>query len=201
MPPRPCHWCAHLHPAVRAARSFCWADDPVGETLVHALKYHGWHDVAHEMAGRMARLDFGRGASRVLVPVPLAAARLRERGYNQGERLAVSLAQRWGATSCAALLERTRETPTQTRLTAEQRLHNVASAFRVDATRLARLGSAELFLVDDVVTTGATLNACAEALANAGAGRISYITFSRARDPRDPRPSRGTAPDGDSRRH
>lgn len=184
-------------------RSWCWADDRVGAALVHALKYHDWPSAASEIAERMARLDFGPGRdvrNRVVVPVPLAASRLRERGYNQSACLAAGLAARWGVASHDTLIARIRETPTQTRLTAEQRLHNVAGAFRVDARRVSCLGSAELFLVDDVVTTGATLNACAEALAGAGARSISYITFGRARDPRDARPSRGTTSHGDSRR-
>ena len=137
----------------------------------------------------------------MLVPVPLAHKRRRERGYNQSEHLAFALAASWGATPVRHLLERIRETPTQTQLTPDQRLHNVASAFRVDRTQVSSMEDAVCFLVDDIITTGATLNACADALANAGARSICYITFGRARDPRDAPPSRGTTSHGYSGRY
>jgi ComF family protein len=184
-------------------RSWCWADDEVGQSLIHALKYGGWYAAAAEITVRLARLDTGAidGQRRVLIPVPLAAARLRERGYNQSACLAAALAERWRTDAPQSLLTRCRDTPTQTRLTPEQRLRNVANAFRVDAHRLAACGDAAFVLVDDVITTGATLNACAEALALAGARTIGYITFGRARDPRDARPSPGSEPHGHSGRH
>jgi ComF family protein len=193
-----------VHPSVSCARSWCWADNVVAQPLIHALKYHGWHAAAVELAERMARLDLAPlpvAQRRILVPVPLSRGRERERGYNQSACLASALAQYWCTGPPVELLTRSRDTPTQTRLTPVQRLHNVASAFRVDARRLSTCGDAALILVDDVVTTGATLNACADALAGAGAHTICYITFGRARDPRDARPSRGTPPHGQSGRH
>jgi ComF family protein len=193
-----------VDPVVTVARSFCWASDPVGLALVHALKYHGWRNVATDLAARLARLDLGPvspDVPRVLVPVPLAPRRQQERGYNQSECLARALALHWRARVAADLVGRARETPSQTRLTPEQRLHNVADAFRVDARRVAAVGNAAFVLVDDVITTGATLNACAAALASAGARTICYITFGRARDPRDALPSRGTISHGHSGRH
>lgn len=199
-----CQWCELVIPEVSTVRSWCWANDPMGERIVHALKYDGWRNLADEIAARMARLDFGGNGGpqrRVLVPVPLAIGRRKERGYNQSECLAQSLAARWRATCCPDLVQRIRETPTQTRLTPEQRLHNVADAFQVAGARVAGLGNAAFFLVDDVITTGATLNACAKALTSAGARHICYITFGRARDPRDAPPSRGTTPHGHSGRH
>ena len=185
-------------------RSCCWADNTVARNLLHAMKYDSWSKVADEIAGRMARLDVGDIAprsARVLVPVPLAAGRIRERGYNQSECLSRAIAREWGAPDPMHLLRRTRETPSQTRLTPEQRLTNVANAFQVDAGQVNRLGDVAFFLVDDVITTGATLNACAEALASAGARTICSITFGRARDPRDARPPGGTTAHGDSGRH
>jgi len=117
--------------------------------------------------------------------VPLSAQRLRERGYNQSLVLATALARWRGSHVVDGAVVRTHETPTQTRLTPEQRLTNVANAFRVDATRLSGHGDAAVVLVDDVITTGATLNACARALTEAGVQQICYLTFGRARDPRD----------------
>lgn len=178
-----CRWCELLPPYVRAARSVCWASGPVGLGIVHALKYQGWHRVAAEMAERMGRLSWPVDVvdeRAAVVPVPLSSRRIKERGYNQSERLATALATRWGIPMVDDALVRARHTETQTRLTPGERLRNVSGAFRVaDAARSALRGS-HLVLVDDVVTTGATLNACAAALCEGGARIVSFVTFGRA---------------------
>lgn len=194
-----CRWCRNLDEAVLAARSWCWAGDPIASRAIHALKYHDWPVIATQFAERMARLRFPPSIeerARVLLPVPLSARRLRERGYNQSLVLATALEGLRRGTVVDGVVVRTRETPTQTRLTPEQRLTNVANAFRVDATRLSGHRDAAVVLVDDVITTGATLNACARALAEAGVQQICYLTFGRARDPRDAPLSTGTIPHG-----
>ena len=91
------------------------------------------------------------------------------------------LARAWGVPLWDDLLSRIRTTPSQTRLTPGERLTNVAGAFRVGATGCDRLRGAHVVLVDDVVTTVATLNACAAALVAGGARIVSYATFARAR--------------------
>jgi ComF family protein len=168
---------------VRAARSVCWVTDgAVASRVVHALKYHGWRGVAEGMAARMARLDWPADvlAERTaLVPVPLAATRERERGFNQSLLLARALGARWGIPVWPAALARTRATATQTRLTPDRRAANVRGAFRA-APGAPPLRGAHLLVVDDVVTTAATLNACAEALLAGGARIVSYVTFGRA---------------------
>jgi ComF family protein len=194
-----CRWCRNLDEAVVAARSWCWAGDPVASRAIHALKYHDWPVIARQFAEGMARLRFPpaiEARARVLLPVPLSARRLRERGYNQSFVLANAVSHLQRARVVDGVLVRTRETPTQTRLTPEQRLTNVANAFRIDATRLSGHGDAAVVLVDDVITTGATLNACARALAEAGVQQICYLTFGRARDPRDAPLSTGKTPHG-----
>jgi ComF family protein len=178
-----CRWCALLPPFVRAVRSVCWVHRGMGQPIVHALKYHGWHAVAGAMGARMARLDWPSDviAERAaIIPVPLAEQRLRERGYNQSERLGHALAARWGCPVWSAALVRTRHTTTQTQLTPEQRLVNVSGAFCVPRSARDALRRSHVVLVDDVVTTAATLNACAAALHAAGARLISYVTFGRA---------------------
>jgi ComF family protein len=168
---------------VRAARSVCWAADEIGLGVVHALKYQGWHRIAHEMAERMARLSWPLDVIEersFLVPVPLSAKRFRQRGYNQSERLAQPLADRWACRLLSDALARTRHTETQTRLTPGERLRNVTSAFAVTATARPMIRGAHVILVDDVVTTAATLNACATALCDGGARIVSYVTFGRA---------------------
>ena len=180
---RRCGWCDALPPFVRAVRSVCWVDVGSGLAIVHALKYDGWHRAAAGMAARMARLAWPQDVldeRAMLVPVPLSAARQRERGYNQSAALAAALAGQWGTSVPAGVLERSRATATQTRLTPAQRMRNVANAFRVPEPARRALRGAHVVIVDDVVTTAATLVACATALRAGGARIISCVTFGRA---------------------
>lgn len=185
LPPRgTCAGCALLPPFVRAARSLCWVPDEASSAVLAALKYHGWPGVASGIAERLARLPWPADvvAERAaLVPVPLAPVKERARGYNQAEALAAAVAPRWGIPVWRDALRRTRATPSQTRLTPGERLANVHGAFLADATYVERLRGRHVILVDDVLTTGATLNACAHALFAAGARTMSYLTFGRAR--------------------
>ena len=121
----------------------------------------------------------------LFVPVPLAPGRLRERGFNQSEVLARGLAARTAGAVLGDALVRLRETGTQTQLTPAERLVNVHSAFAVPDTRRVAVHGRSLVLVDDVFTTGATLNACAVALLAGGASHIRYWTFGRARSDAD----------------
>ena len=178
-----CRWCDLLPPYVRAARSVCWAVSGSGRDIVHALKYGAWSAVASGMAARMARLAWPLDVLEeraAIIPVPLAAARERERGYNQSERLATALATFWHVPVWNHVLARSRETTTQTRLTPEDRLRNVRGAFRPAPEARDLLRGAHVVLVDDVVTTAATLNECASALHAGGARILSYVTFGRA---------------------
>jgi ComF family protein len=152
--------------------------------IVHALKYGGWTKVAAGMAERMSRLSWPHDVVEeraALVPVPLAAARARERGYNQSALLATELAKRWQIPHWSAALIRSRATRSQTELTPEQRLGNVAGSFQLDEPHRERIRGSHIVLVDDVVTTAATLNECARVLYAGGARIISYMTFGRAR--------------------
>ncbi|HYU54134.1 MAG TPA: phosphoribosyltransferase family protein, partial [Gemmatimonadaceae bacterium] len=151
--------------------------------IIHALKYEGWATVAEEIAGRMSRLSWPLDVVEertAIIPIPLASARKRQRGYNQSALIAHGLARRWRIPVWEELVTRSRETSSQTKLTPEQRLDNVAGSFRIDSRGLEKLRGAHLVIVDDVVTTAATLNACATALYEAGARIISYLTFGRA---------------------
>jgi ComF family protein len=184
----PCRWCSRLAPTIRAIRSVCRMDMGTGAALVHALKYEGWHAVARPMARRMARLDWPRDVVRertALVPVPLSSTRRRERGYNQAERLANALSAEWGIPVWADVLERKRDTRSQVRLTPSERASNVSDAFVAAGFARARLRGAHVVLVDDVITTAATINSCAQALADGGARIISCVTFGRAPEPGD----------------
>lgn len=175
----PCRLCAGWPAALRAVRSAVWLEEGA-RRAVHALKYGGLPRVADDLAAAMLKLSPQSDEPTVLIPIPLAPKRLRERGYNQSEVLARALARRWRIPVLVDLLVRTRETPTQTTLTPETRLANVAGAFS------PRQGSGvgrTVVLVDDVFTTGATLAEAARALEQAGATTIHGVTFARAAIP------------------
>ena len=186
-----CAYCAAFPPYVRAVRSVCWVPDASGSAAVHALKYGGWSGIADAMGERMARLSWPHDVVEertALVPVPLARVRERERGYNQATLLARALGSRHRLPVWVDVVTRERRTETQTRLTPSERSANVHHAFRVNDTvpgLQERLAGAHLILVDDVLTTGSTLNAAASALFEAGARIVSYVTFGRARSAAD----------------
>jgi predicted amidophosphoribosyltransferase len=186
----PCRLCAGWPAVFRAARSAVWLDAGARDA-VHALKYGGLPRIAADLADAMQRLDLPDRDAAWLVPIPLGPGRLRERGYNQSERLARALGSRWGR-PVVPLLVRTRDTATQTALTPEARLANVAGAFqvrigdcglRIEATNVEsaiRNPQSAIILVDDVFTTGATLAEAARALERAGATAVRAVTFGRA---------------------
>lgn len=168
-----CRLCAGWPEGLSRARSAVWLEDSARDA-VHRLKYEGWTRAADAMAQAMRRLEpLTVGVS--LIPVPLGGRRLRERGYNQSERIAAALGVCTGLAVRTDLLQRVRETRTQTALTPEARHANVAGAFQAGAVK-----GLELVLVDDVFTTGATLSAAGAALAAAGAARVEAVTFARA---------------------
>lgn len=183
-----CRWCELLPPYVRAVRSVCWMPVEPAAEIVHALKYGGWDAVAPAMAARMARLSWPEDVVReraAVIPVPLAAARRRERGYNQSALIATALAAWWGIPSWEDCLARARDTRSQTELSPDERHANVSGSVRFHSRRRAEISGAHVIVVDDVVTTAATLNECARALYEAGARIISYVTFGRARSAGD----------------
>jgi ComF family protein len=178
-----CRWCPNLPAYVRSARSFCWIGAGTGKDIVHALKYGGWTRVSEGMAIRMARVTFPPDVVQeraAIVPVPLSPARLRERGFNQTAVIAESLGPLWSIPVWADVLRRDASARSQTELTPGERQSNVAGAFSVPTESRKTLKGAHIVLLDDVVTTGATLRACSSALFASGARTISFMTFGRA---------------------
>lgn len=168
-----CRFCVDWSPALSRLRSAVWLEGSAREA-VHHLKYGGWPGMARPLADAMRGLEpLGPGA--VLVPIPLGARRLRDRGYNQAEVLARALGRVSGLPVRTDLLRRARETRSQTALAPSARAANVHSAFMATGTARARL-----VLVDDVCTTGATLVAAADALRAGGALQVEAVTFARA---------------------
>jgi len=177
----PCRLCAEWPAALTLVRSAVWLSDGAREA-VHALKYGGLPRIADDLADAMVALLPAPGSQFQLhlVPIPLAPKRLRQRGYNQSDILAASLGRLWHVPVSRDLLTRTRETATQTALTPETRLANVAGAFSPGHGPGVNRPWPTLVLVDDVFTTGATLAEAARALEQAGARTILGITFGRA---------------------
>jgi ComF family protein len=146
-----------------------------GRDLVRALKFHGALALAAEMASIIVASAPDGLLQGVLVPVPLYPARLRKRGFNQAGLLADAIARRTGLAT-ADCLRRLGGGPTQVGRGRQERLSGQAGSIeaREGAPRRA-------LIVDDVVTTGATLAACAAALRKAGAAEVAAVAFARTR--------------------
>jgi ComF family protein len=168
-----------LYDRARAAAHF---DGPVRD-LVHALKYGDRHD-GRRLLGRWlsaAGADLLHDAD-VIMPVPLHRWRLFSRRFNQAAILAQELARQRGIDWDADALIRVRSTPQQVGMTRDQRQHNVRAAFQVRDGATARIDGRRIVLVDDVITTGATGDACAHALRAAGATRIDVLAVAMVVD-------------------
>lgn len=148
--------------------------------LVHALKYGGADYLAREMGNLMA-VRFCTypelAAAEIVMPVPLFPKRRRKRGYNQSALLARWLAAGTGLSYDDVSLARTRDTVSQTTLGRRGRLANMTGAFA--CKNPAAVKGKVILLVDDVATTGATLEGCAVALKAAGAKKVFAYTFAR----------------------
>ena len=154
---------------------------------IHRLKFSGWRSVADALATALAATD--PPAADAVTWVPLARARLASRGYDQAKVLARALAARTG-TPAIALLRREADTGPQARRSGAERRLALEGAFRPSG----RTVPANVLLVDDVLTTGATADACARILREAGARRVSLATAARAFS--GPLPPRYTRPQG-----
>jgi ComF family protein len=184
---RDCRHCRDLPAALRVLRSAYLHEGPPRE-MVHALKFGGWQALADPMGRRMAGValpDDVRAEVSLVVPVPLAPARRRERGYNQAELLALALCRETGWRCDPATLVRRRSTARQSGLQSRERRTNVATAFSVPPAACGGLSGEHVLLVDDVWTTGATALACLAALVEGGARVVSVLTFARASNPRE----------------
>jgi ComF family protein len=169
-------------PAYQRARAAVRYDD-VARTLVHSLKYQDRTDLAPAMGRWMVRagqelLD----EADVLVPVPLHGRRGWSRRYNQSGALARVISRQTGVKLASEALRRVRATEQQIGLSRSQRASNVQGAFKVAADRGADIQGRRVVLIDDVLTSGATTDACARALLRARAAQVDVLVFARVVD-------------------
>ncbi|WP_395373047.1 ComF family protein [Marinicella sp. W31] len=143
---------------------------------VQALKFNGQLSYARLMACCLQSQLQQFNCDIPLVPVPLHSRRYRQRGYNQAHEIARELSLACGHMVMDQVLERTRDTAMQSELSGKKRHSNVRNAFRANTTIAAK----RVLLVDDVMTTGHTLRACADVLKRAGVEKVDAMVFARA---------------------
>lgn len=166
-------------PAYDRARAAVRYDD-IARALVLAFKYGDRLDLAPMLGRWMARAghELLDGAD-ALLPVPLHWRRLWARRFNQSAALCGAISGVSGVPVLDGVLRRVRATPQQVGLSKDQRADNVQGAFRVPAELKAEIAGRRLVLVDDVLTSGATVDACARALLRAGAAHVDVLVFAR----------------------
>jgi ComF family protein len=175
-PGQVCPGCSAAPPAYDYARSAGHYAGPLRDAVV-ALKFSRRWTLARPLADLVLDQCAGTfpGVPDALVPVPLARARERERGFNQARLIAERLAPALGAPVRAGWLARARNTAPQTDLSATQRRANVRGAFVAGSAATGR----HVLLIDDVLTTGATVEECVRALRAVGAARVGVVTVAR----------------------
>lgn len=175
-----CSWCRKTRPSFDWARSAVRYDG-VAKRCLRRFKYNAGTWLLDDMTDWLWALwracPSTAQAATVLTPVPLHPKRERERGFNQAALLGKRLASRIGIPFRKNLLWRKRATASQTHLTAAQRAHNVRGVFAVPWP--SRVHGARVVLVDDVMTTGATVNECARTLKAAQADSVMVLTVAR----------------------
>lgn len=173
-----CAQCQRETPPFDQARSAMVYNDKSRTML---LPFKNDHTLGHKRFSSWCHMALGEAiaGADLIVPVPLHVTRLRQRGYNQAVLLARSLSKRIAGRLVVDGLERTRATPKQQDLSRSARLKNVRGAFRVSPKNKPLIVGRHVILVDDVMTTGATVEACAKALKKAGAQKVSVVTVAR----------------------
>lgn len=174
-----CPVCLKDPPAFACARAALVYDD-LSRSLVLDLKRSGRRDGLNAFAAWMAQAGGTiLAGTDVLVPMPLHWTKLAQRRFNQAAWLTQALARHTGKPCDLFALRRVRRRRSQEGLSAAHRRRNVAGAFRVPPKAVAQIAKRAVTVIDDVMTTGASVQACARALKRAGAARVDVITLAR----------------------
>lgn len=175
-----CGACLHEPPAYTQARSL-WVYGEASREAILAFKHADRPEYARAFARLMKRVadEMAGEEPSILVPVPLHRWRLWQRGYNQSALLAQHLGKTLGWPVSLDALVRTNRTRSQNGLTRRERRKNVKGAFTVLPGRAALIHKCRVVLIDDVLTTGATVEACSRALLKAGAREVRVLTIAR----------------------
>ena len=169
-------------PAYARARAAVRYDE-IARAMVHALKYGDRLDLAPVMARWMARAGGELLVEAdIVVPVPLHWRRIWARRFNQSATLAKLIAAERGVPVSFTALKRVKATPQQVGLSKAERAANVQGAFRVEPAGKAEIARRRVLLVDDVLTSGATVDACSRVLLRAGARQVDVLVFARVVD-------------------
>jgi len=186
-----CRVCRSRQRVFSFARSWGLFEERL-QRIIHLLKYRQRKSLAGPLARMLTFImeqDRRFDAMEAILPVPLHARKARSRGYNQSGLIALGLARRTGLPLLKNGLHRIRNTPSQSGLDLDRRAVNVQGAFRVRHPEM--ISGKRLILVDDVLTTGATVEACATALLEADAGEVCVLTVARTPEPEITPPGRG----------
>ena len=174
-----CGNCLENKPYFSCARAVASYETIILDTI-HQFKYSRDLSIGSALASFLAAFsfpDFEFQVSAILVPVPLHIKKLRERGFNQSLILANALSKKKRIEVNFSLLKRHKSTLTQTGLNKKEREQNIKGAFEVSDKKI--ISGKNVILIDDVYTTGATLNECAKTLMKAGAGKVAALTLAR----------------------
>lgn len=164
--------CAH-GPISDIVALFVFEEQSPARALLHALKYGAVPSLGTRLGRALGELVVERGLQADLViPVPLSTRKRRERGFNQAAKVGTGVSAVTGIALSEGIVRRIRDTPSQTTLSAQARRENVLGAFSVTPAGRKAVAGTTCLLVDDVVTTGATVFECASVLRSAGASRV-----------------------------
>ncbi len=176
-PDHRCLSCRQHPPVFDQALSVGYFEGPLREAI-HQFKYRPCRSLGEPLARWMGKHIRPTGGIDCIVPVPLHITRLRQRGFNQALIIAYELSRTFSLPFSYDNLSRVRPTRPQVELSGEERIKNVAGAFALK--KPDELKDRDILLIDDVFTTGATMNECAGVLKEAGAARVTALTLARA---------------------
>lgn len=156
------------------------------EKIIHHIKYSGMRNLGVSMGENIGRIlaESCKGYD-YIIPVPLHKVRIRERHYNQSDYIVKGISKAAGIEALPDAVKRTRYTKTQTRLSRAERIENVRGAFEINREYRDLLKDKNLIVIDDIITTGSTVNEVIRILKEAGCGKILGGCLAMARDPKE----------------